>query len=731
MTKNKLITAILTGLFILAQAASLTACSLAAQAVPTATAAAAPFTPAASASPTLTETPAPTDTPTLEPTSTPTLVPSPTPPGFIKFDNGGFSLSYPFDWKIDTQEETGFMATDDVYGIVFIAKSEASTQTTLLAQIVDDFSKSIGSKYSTVINKNGQALLGDSVEAQTADMTISGGGDRISAELAFVHQGSRDYTFAFLCPSGRLDLFQYQNILHTLYGSIRLFGPQPFGLPHNQTITLPGVDPTAQSLDPAVTDASAADYVGLLFSGLVRLTPDLHIVPDLAQKWSVSSDGKVYTFTLLPDLKFSNGATLNAGSVQDSWERTCDPKTGSTTAATYLGDIVGVKDKLAGKASSIQGLKVIDEQTLQVTLDGPKPYFLAKLTYPTSYVMDTRDEVLYPANWMFNPSASGPYMIKEYRAKEDLIFEANPNYPVQPKVTYLAMTFNPAGNPISLYQEGSIDMLGLTGDELTQISKPEDPLHADLRTTPSMCTSMLELNTNLAPLDDVNVRKALAMAIDKNSIVSQLASNSLITTNNILPPSMPGYLAYQQAPEFDAAAAKAALQSSKYAGKMLNLTLTDMGVGSSQSPEANLLASMWKKNLGANIKVQYLDPQNYTSAARKNPGNIIMYSWCADYPDPQNFLDVLFHSGSDFNMTPLNNPQLDSLLDSAGIEQDGSKRLQMYQQAEALLLGDVDVIPVSNSIAGELVKPRIQGYVLPPMHISTLPWLSLAADPGS
>ena len=153
------------------------------------------------------------------------------------------------------------------------------------------------------------------------------------------------------------------------------------------------------TLDPAISgDMSSHYYVMQIFSGLVRLDHDLNVVPDIAENWEISSDNKTYTFHLNQGVKFHNGRDVKADDFKYSWERACDPDTGSGTAATYLGDIVGAKDMLAGETGEISGIEVTDDYTLKVTIDAPKAYFLSKLAYPTAFVVD-RDSVESGEDW--------------------------------------------------------------------------------------------------------------------------------------------------------------------------------------------------------------------------------------------------------------------------------------------------------------------------------------------
>ncbi|GAI18450.1 unnamed protein product, partial [marine sediment metagenome] len=173
-----------------------------------------------------------------------------------------------------------------------------------------------------------------------------------------------------------------------------------------EVLNLYGIDPL--TLDPAVSgEMTSHEYIMQLFGGLVRLDDNLEPAPDIAQSWQVSDDGKTYTFYLREDVRFHDGRGVKAEDFKYSWERACDPETGSYTAATYLGDIVGVREVLAGESKEISGVRVIDDYTLQVTIDAPKSYFLSKLTYPTAFVVD-RANADIGGEWWRTPNGTGP-----------------------------------------------------------------------------------------------------------------------------------------------------------------------------------------------------------------------------------------------------------------------------------------------------------------------------------
>jgi ABC-type transport system substrate-binding protein len=712
---------LLAALIILAQLFGFTACS------------AKPLSPAATTTVTVTNLPKPSFTPTDTLTPTQTATPSQTPTrtrtptitttpigSYFHYD-AGFSVTFPAYWKVVQSGRNSLLIGQPNNSLYVLIDSRAEKESQSMDKIITRLKGELRAQ-SVMIGKARPVDLPDQVTAQVVDVTAVYGQDDQDWRILYTHQANRGYTLVEIAKRGGVE--KEEAVLDAIIQSLHLFAPQPFGLAHDQTLVLAGGDPSPKDLDPAITTSSAATYVGLLYSGLVQLNAQLQIIPNLAEKWTVSPDGRVYKFTLKPGLKFANDNPLKAIDVKNSWERACDPATGSTTAATYLGDIQGVKDKLGKQADSISGLKVIDDTTLQVTLTAPITYFLAKLTSPTAAVLDVTSTLSGANKWMYSPNPSGPYQIKEYKKDEDILFERNPNYPQPPNIPYLAFIFG-GGTSIDLYDEGTVDLTGISGSDVTRVSNPSDPLNKELHSIPSLCTSFLQLDPSRPPLDDINVRRALALATDKAAFIQQQTDNTALVANSILPPAMPGYLAGRRLPGFDPAAATAALAASKYGKNMPPVILAASGYGDAKRKDVAEIVDMWQKILGITVQVQYLDPLNFTSAARDNPAHAVLYSWCADYPDPQNFLDLLFHSQSDFNVGHMSKPDFDKLVEQARLEKDVNQRLVLYQKAEQMLLDDVDTIPLLHPVFYALVKPRVKGYIMTPIGVNQYPGLTL------
>ena len=183
---------------------------------------------------------------------------------------------------------------------------------------------------------------------------------------------------------------------------------------------------------------------------------------------------------------------MTAQDVIYSWERAADPATDSDTVLTYLGDIVGVKEMHAGEADHISGLKAIDDHTLQVTIDAPKPYFLFKLTYAVAFVLD-RDNVESGTEWYRTPNGTGPYKLIRWDSFKVMVYERNEDYYLDlPAIRYVVVQLY-SGVGIRLYEAGEIDVTGVSLSDVARVLDPQEPLHADLLSGVSLCTSYVTL----------------------------------------------------------------------------------------------------------------------------------------------------------------------------------------------------------------------------------------------
>jgi oligopeptide transport system substrate-binding protein len=655
-------------------------------------------------------------TPTAPPTVTPTLPPTPTPKGFFS-SAAGFSFVLPSDWTMVSDSTSTVMFENARDRMNFFAyASPLEDEAGSLQEFIDELVLDFRSDYPDFKERTREtAQIGSEISAEKVNASGKhSSGFELGVIIYYAQKNNKEYVMLFIGASQTLDMrsVAMEKIMETV-----ALGAQPiYGIDPSKALIMRSGNPEPDDLDPAINSGSAAGFVGHMFSGLVRLSPQLQVIPDLADSWTISPDGTVYTFTLRTNLTFHAGNPITAADVKYSWERAADPDTRSTTARAYLGDIVGLKEKLDGKAEEISGVQVVDERTLVVTVDGPKPYFLAKLSYPTAYVVDKGDIDADPEKWMFSPNASGPFFIQKLEEEKVLIFQRNEAYYQPAGLEYIIYLMDRYGSPLSFFKAGEVDITYVANEDALLIM--DDPAHAlyeNLHSTTNMCTTFLKFNNQKAPMDDPLVRKAFALAVDRDKMIEELYDDINIKAETILPPAMPGFSAEHTFSDFDPAAAKEALQASSYSTSMPTVILQAMGYGNEASPFLDALVDMWRRHLGISIKVEFIDQTNFTEVARKNPQHIVSYGWCADYPDPENFIDLLFHSDSDFNVSGYSNPEVDALLEQARTELDASQRVALYRQAEQLLLDDYSTLPIVHTVSFTLVSSRVQGYVDPPM----------------
>ena len=493
------------------------------------------------------------------------------------------------------------------------------------------------------------------------------------------------------------------------------------------------VDPP--TFDPHLTtDATSARIIVELFGGLVTIDPNLQIVPDLAESWDVSSDGRIYTFRLRPGAVFHDGKPVTAADVQWSLERATNPLTESPVVDQYLGDIVGVKAKLAGDANAISGVRVVDDHTIEITIDQAKSYFLAKLTYPTGFVLDRENVAANPRDWFRQPNGTGPFRLTEYRVGEVLKLGRNENYHLGPPKLEEVEFILSGGTQLLMYENDEIHIAGVGLADLDRLNDPDNELYPELRTAPaSFSVQYIGLNVNEPPLDDVKVRQALNLAVDKQEIASIVLGDLVEPADGILPPNFPGYDANVSGYDFDPARAQRLLAESKYGDDPANIppiTITTPGsFGANVSLDMEVVLQMWERNLGITAEFQQTEYATFLKDLHKGRFQMFDIGWIADYPDPENFLDILFHSESTNNHTHYSNPEVDQLLMQARVETDTTARYALYNRAEQLVLDDAPWVPLW--FDGEtklLVKPNVRDYLLPPLIIPRLRYVYLAEE---
>lgn len=472
------------------------------------------------------------------------------------------------------------------------------------------------------------------------------------------------------------------------------------------------------TLDPhLVTDGTSYGIVIEIFSGLVSLGPDPvnPFVPDLAEGWTVSEGGTVYEFKLRNDLTFSNGDPVTAQDFKWSFERAAHPDTASTVAEEFLGDIVGIQDIVDGNATSAEGIEVVDERTLRLTIDAPKAYFIAKLTYPTAFVLNRNNVETLGKSWTDEPVSTGPFNLKEYRIGQRIRLARNDNYWGRP--AYLdEVVFNLAGGvAMAMYENDEIDTTGVGLADLERVQDPTEEINKDLvEVPPNFAVSYVGFNINQAPFDDASFRQALNHSVDKQLIADQVFSNLVKPAYGIIPPGFPGFSPDIQGLEFDPELAKDLLAQSAYAdaASRPRIVLTVPGTGGSPGLTTEVVADMWRQNLGIEIEIQQVEWATYIQDLHR--GRLQAWSglsWQADYPDPQTFIDVLFRSDSAINYGGYASDKVDEYVVLAQTEQDATKRVGFYNDAEQIVVSDAAWLPLWWGVDSKaLIKPWVKDY---------------------
>ena len=278
------------------------------------------------------------------------------------------------------------------------------------------------------------------------------------------------------------------------------------------------------------------------------------------------------------------------------------------------------------------------------------------------------------------------------------------------------------GSSMAMYENDEIDITGVGLFDLERIQDPNDPLHDDLVVAkPSFSITYIGFNVSQPPFDDVKFRQALNHAVDKELIAKEVLAGLVVPAYSILPPGFPGHSDDIEGLRYDQVLAKKLLSESRYADPNTRprIEVTIPGTGGTPNLDLEVIINMWEEVLGVEVEIQQVEWATYLKDLDRQKfqayGGL---GWEADYPDPQDFLDVLFYTDSDNNNGTYSNPEVDSLLEKARIEVDVAERMSLYKKSEELIVEDAPWLPLW--FAGErhlLIKPYVKGYVITPMIV--------------
>ncbi len=478
-----------------------------------------------------------------------------------------------------------------------------------------------------------------------------------------------------------------------------------------------------ESLDPGiVTGQPEMRIVQALFEGLTRVDPKTGgAIPGLAERWEISPDGTVYTFHLRTNLLWSTSEPLTADDVVYSWRRAMDP----LTASDYAGEFYYVKNGEAFNTGKLKdaaqvGVHALDPLTVCVELIQPTAFFLDLCAMPVMSVVPRQCIEKYGDAWIkASPMpVSGPYALSYWRLNDKVRLRKNPRYWDAANTQVETIDLLPVGSPnvaLNLYSRGQADIVWdkeLVPTELMDVLLKRPDFH----TFDFLATYFFRFNVTRKPFDDPRVRRALALAVDKNRIVSRITRSGEKPATSLVPPGTANYPPLREQLSFNPAEARKLLAEAGYPGGKgfphFQYTF-DAAAGGAAKLHAKVaveLQQMWHDELGIEMELRQLEWKVYLNAQSQLDYDLSRSSWIGDYNDANTFLDM-FMSDNGNNRTGWKSPRYDALLREAGRQTDVAARAKLLQQAEALLVGEtVAIVPLFYYVGVSYYDPnRIQG----------------------
>jgi oligopeptide transport system substrate-binding protein len=480
-----------------------------------------------------------------------------------------------------------------------------------------------------------------------------------------------------------------------------------------------GTEP--QDLDPDIVTGQQEFHIMMaLLEGLVSEDPvDLHPVPGVAESWDISPDRKVYTFHLRKDAKWSNGEPVTAQDFRESYKRILTPSLGAEYS--YMHYVV--KNAEAYNTNGITdfdqvGYKVLDDHTLQVTLNNPTPYFLSLLTHHSWYPVNMRvvakygDPYLRGNKWT-RPGhfvGNGAFVLSKWRVNDVVEVRKSPTYWDRDRVRLNAIRF------YSIESDDTEERAFRAGQLHVTLTLPLSKIdyykkeHPDVLVIgPFLGTYFYRVNVTKPPLNDKRVRQALAMAIDRESIVKDVLKGGQLPAYNFVPPGTAGYTSHTQLHENIAEAKRLLAEAGFPDGKGLPPIEILYNTLEAHRTIAEAIQQMWRTKLNVDARLVNQEWKVYLDAQRSLNYQVCRAAWIGDYVDPNSFLDM-WQTGGGNNETGWSNPEYDRLIVQAAATVDPQERLEVFQKAEAILLDEMPEIPVYFYTRVCLQRPEVKGW---------------------
>ncbi|MGI8485644.1 MAG: peptide ABC transporter substrate-binding protein [Thermomicrobiales bacterium] len=503
-------------------------------------------------------------------------------------------------------------------------------------------------------------------------------------------------------------------------------GPRPDGTPAaDDKQVLRMVTPSPYRMDPPTYGGDLWQLQMMVFQGLTRVDADSKLVPGIADSWTPSADATVWTFKLNPSAKFSDGSPITANDVKWSFEWIANPASQSTSADLATGKIVGYDKVRDGSATTLEGIVVKDDHTIEFTLSTPTSYFDAVVGHYSLSILQ-QENVESGEEWWRAPVTSGFFKVTEYTPGDQatMTLERNEHWFRDP-AKLSKITFQLVADPqtqLVQYDNGEIDGMVCQPAEFARATKPDGERASDLYWDIADATWYFGFAIFKAPFDDIKVRQAFASALDLKAVSVAGLSGIYPPQPRILRPGFPGGGDEQWQPVFDLDKAKQLLSESTYgsADKLPKITIiiseqsgaTALGTW---GKVATIMQQMLQQNLGVNVE---LVRQVFNSVAEQvdfinnfDGGAVFRLSLGAGIQDPS-YISPLGRTGGSSNITGYSNPDLDKIIDQAGSETDAAKRLELYAQIDKTLSEDAIFLAPFRGTSTWFFKPQVRGMTV-------------------
>lgn len=471
------------------------------------------------------------------------------------------------------------------------------------------------------------------------------------------------------------------------------------------------------SLDPAhATDTTSGTVTALVFDGLVDLDPvTLEVVPAVAESSEISADKLTYTFHLREGVKFHNGREVKADDFRYTFERTLRPQTASER--TWVLELIkGVDEFRAAKAEKIEGVEVLGDYTLRITLKHPYPPFLELITMDAANVVPKEVAEKWRDDFVDHLIGCGPYKFVRWKRYAVVELEAFDDYYAgRPKIDRIEFKVIPYTDIALLkYEEGELDIL----DQLPtgRVKEAQRRYPQEFKMWPILGTYYIAINNQKPPFKgNVRLRRALNHAVNKKAICEAIGEGVPVPANGILPPGLPGHNPNLKGYAYNPELAKKLIAEAGFPdGK--GLDVIDLWYNTDQG-HARICTQIKNdlKTIGVRVRLRNYDWGTYLEACKDGEPVLMRSAWIADVPDPENYLHVLLHSekiGID-NYARYSSPKFDKLVEKARFTAEPEERIALYQQAEQMAVDDAAWIFLYYYRDVMMVKPYVKGTVLP------------------